>query len=308
MKYTITCPICQSTHSKLLSSVKDVEYFTSFEYFHYYQCLDCYIIFLNNPPVNDLHIIYPDNYYAVKGPNANDSNFMCLLEGIKNKLDTKSFSKALKKVSSTKINCLDIGGGSGWVMNLVRNSDSRVSETTILDINKQSSNLANANGHRFICGLVETLEIQNEFDFVLLLNLIEHVEDPRLVLSKIYNSMNSGGILYIKTPNTDSINRYIFGSKYWGGFHAPRHWVLFNKENFSKLAKSSGFIIENFTYTQGAPQWAASILGTFFKGDKNVPMHSDIKFSLLLFFFACIDYLRLPFFKTDQMIFLLKKP
>jgi 2-polyprenyl-3-methyl-5-hydroxy-6-metoxy-1,4-benzoquinol methylase len=308
MNKIIICPNCKTASNKLLSSVSDVEYFTTSDHYDYYECLLCHVIFLNNPPVQNLNLIYPDNYYAVIGPNEKTSSLMRILEVIKKRFDILSFSKSLKKISSSKLNCLDIGGGTGWVMNLVRESDSRVQATTILDINKKSELLANANGHKFICGPVESLDSNNEFDFVLLLNLIEHVQNPEIVLNTIFRSMKSGGLLYIKTPNTDSINRYIFDAKYWGGFHAPRHWVLFNKANFSELARKTGYSIEKFTYTQGAPQWAASILGTFFKGNRNSPMHTDFKFSFLLMLFACIDYLRLPFCKTDQMIFLLKKP
>ena len=69
------------------------------------------------------------------------------------------------------------------------------------------------------------------FDVVVLFNLIEHVHNPKRTLSLIYNSLSSDGIAIIKTPNSTSFNRFLFKKFYWGGFHAPRHWVIFNEKN-----------------------------------------------------------------------------
>lgn len=308
----IKCPICDGNKSRLLSSVGDVEYYTTLDLYDYYECLSCKVIFLNNPPLDSLSVIYPDNYYAVQGPSNYSNKVQLLLEKIKTHFDRRMFSKSLALISSKTITCLDVGGGAGWVMNIVRSADPRIKDTWILDINENSKSIAEKNGHRYICGLVSSIEMQNKFDFVLLLNLIEHVDDPRSVLIKIFSSMNHGGILLIKTPNTDSLNRYLFQKRYWGGYHAPRHWVLFNKRNFINLAKECGFSVETFSYTQGAPQWAASILGTFFYSDSHAksnvePMHERFMFPILLMLFAFFDFIRLPFFNTDQMIILLRK-
>ncbi len=304
------CPLCSSEKARHMASVKDVEYFTSEDEFSYFECEDCQCVYLLDPPVARLAEIYPDNYYAVEGPTDAKGFLSRMLEAVKNKLDRKMFSQALARINSKTIDGLDVGGGAGWIMNIVRQSDARVRNTTIIDINENSRAAAESNGHIYINGPIESLTAKNEFDFVMLLNLIEHVADPRATLASINAGMKRGGILLIKTPNTDCLNRRLFEKKYWGGYHAPRHWVLFNKSNFIALAQECGFEIEKFSYTQGAPQWVASVLGTLEQrrpGPGNKPIYTHPLYFLLTLLFAGFDFLRLPFSKTDQIIVLLRK-
>jgi len=232
------------------------------------------------------------------------------LEYSKSYLDKLNFKKSLRKIDAKKIYTLDIGGGTGYMSNVLKDSDRRVFETTILDIDSKAKSTANKNGHIFLTSTIENLNLQNKFNYVLMLNLIEHVYDPLKVLKIVKKSMKRSGLLLIKTPNTLSLNRKIFSKVYWGGYHAPRHWIIFNKQSFSNLAKKSGFIVEDFSYTQGAPQWAASILGTvniIFSIKSKKPMHLRFSFILLLFFFAIFDFATFFLIKTDQMYFLLRK-
>jgi len=229
---------------------------------------------------------------------------------VKETLDKRLFRGALQKIRNETIDCLDIGGGVGWISNHLRESDSRVRHTTIVDINEKSRAAAESNGHKFINSTIDSFVAKNEFDFALMLNLIEHVADPRKTLCSINSAIRPDGLLLIKTPNTSSLNRQIFQKLYWGGYHAPRHWVLFNKTNFISLAEECGFVIESFRYTQGAPQWVASILGTIrrYRPNRgNKPMYSHPLAPVLSLLFAAFDFLRLPLFPTDQMIVLLKK-
>ncbi len=304
------CPLCNSAKVRLLSTVRDIELFTSDSDYEYFGCGACNSIYLKNPPLTKLSEIYPENYYSVKGPDSQDRSLGALLEIIKNYFDKKLFQAALKRVQGNSISCLDVGGGAGWISNLVRAADSRVKHTAIMDINESSRALAESNGHRYICGVAESLTTENEFDFVLMLNLIEHVANPDKTLRCIHAAMKPGGILLIKTPNTLSLNRRLFERFYWGGYHAPRHWILFNKLSFTKLAMERGFHVERFYYTQGAPQWVASILGTlelFYPSGRRRPMHSNPFGSILSLLFAAFDFVRLPLFSTDQMIFVLRK-
>jgi|APSaa5957512535_1039671.scaffolds.fasta_scaffold17016_3 2-polyprenyl-3-methyl-5-hydroxy-6-metoxy-1,4-benzoquinol methylase len=306
----IICPLCNSKAAKHLADVKDFEYFTSDELFTYFECVDCRCIYLPHPPISRLDEIYPSNYYSNEGPSSNDNYLDVILLQVKHWLDKRLFASVLKQIHGDSIKCLDVGGGSGWLLNIIRKADKRVSETTVLDINHVSKNIAEKNGHQFVHGTVESLGRENEFDFAFALNLIEHVADPRSVLLGLNKALKPGKMLLIKTPNANSLNRKVFQKIYWGGYHAPRHWVLFDRENFFSLALETGFEISEFKYTQGAPQWVASVLGTLSKlkiSKKNVPMIYNPLTPWLTIFFAAFDLVRAPFFKTDQMIIALKK-
>jgi len=307
----LTCPLCHSRNNKMFSNVLDVEYFSLSGWFQYLECTDCNCVFLKNPPLDKLSEIYPNNYYSIDGPKESEGFLHAGLLQIKKYFDKRLFAKHLKDMPNEVLSCLDVGGGSGWMMNLVRQSDSRVTRTVVIDINEESRRIAENNGHEFICSNIDSVNLINQFDFILLLNLIEHVADPALVLSKLNLSLKSGGLVLIKTPNTESLGRKIFQKRYWGGCHAPRHWILFNKANFTSLAESCGFSVLSFSYTQGASQWAASIIGSFRQAhpllSAKAPLYKTKFASSLMLFFAVFDYLFLPLLKTDQMIFLLQK-
>lgn len=304
------CPLCSSSDTHVITQVKDVEYLTTDNLYTYFECNPCKCVYLFEPPIKDLPTIYPDNYYAVSGPAEGFLSLNNVLESIKSRLDYLLIKRSIKRISGEQISCLDVGGGAGWMLNLARKSDSRVHSTTVIDINDKSRPIAESNGHRFVTGIVDSMEFLNEFSFVLLLNLIEHVPDPRATLHRLHSAMEEDGIMLIKTPNTDSVNYRLFRNRYWGGYHAPRHFVLFNKENFSALVKDCGFSIEEFKYTQGAPQWVASVLAflkymRLSRSSKPIDTHPAAPFLTVLF--AAIDFIRAPFSKTDQMFFVLRR-
>lgn len=305
----MNCPLCESNNLRFLSDVKDVEYWTSNDTFSYYECLSCKLVFLKNPPKDRLGEIYPDTYYSTDFELSNGFSINSLLNSVKIFLDKLFFRRALSSIDGRDhLSCLDVGGGSGWMLNVLRIADSRVRLTSVIDLNPKSRAIAEKNGHVFYCENIESAKFRDQFDVVLMFNLIEHVSDPRGTLAAISNAMRPGALAIIKTPNTNSWNRKIFEAKYWGGYHAPRHWMLFNEKNFRFMCEDIGFVVQKLSFTQGAPQWAASILGTYFSDQQNrLVMYKRLFFPLLLLVFAVLDFLMLPFRRTDQFFVELRK-
>jgi 2-polyprenyl-3-methyl-5-hydroxy-6-metoxy-1,4-benzoquinol methylase len=301
-----TCPICRSQRTFLLNSVPDIELHTSSRSFDYYSCRACDLIFINPFPSDRINEIYPDHYYSTAGPDKS------LLNRVRDALDKRLFARILNKIPGKSLSVLDVGGGAGWMLKLAREADSRVSYTAVVDLNSKSRPLAVENGHEFFCTLVEDFRTERKFDLIILLNLIEHVAVPETVLRNLSNLLQPQGRVVVKTPNTQTVDRKIFQRMYWGGYHSPRHWILFNKRNFVKTVVAANLSVESLRYTQGAPQWAASVLGTLalkrlvrIDHERPMPRHPLLPFLLLTF--AIFDFLRAPFFPTAQMIAVLKR-
>ncbi len=217
----------------------------------------------------------------------------------------------MRALPGETLRVLDVGGGTGWQLNLVRQADRRVSKTQIVDIDPSAGEIAGRDGHDYFCGTIEQFDGTDKFDLVLLLNIIEHVERPDRVLERIRDLLAPGGVALIKTPNYDALDARIFRHASWAGYHCPRHWVLFTHESFESLATRSGLRVEQFAFTQGAPFWTASILGALARRkwveiSREQPVVYHRLFPLLNAFFAAFDFLRRPFAKTSQMFFLLK--
>ena len=304
MKSLPKCLACGETNAAAWALATDAEYFTVNDTFQFYRCASCQVLFIDPVPADLLNTIYPSNYYSLVAPTSS------IIFAIKNWLDQRIFKKIFSQLPGKSLNVLDIGGGAGWQLNMLRAIEPRITKTYLVDLDPQAEVLARQNGHEYFCGGIEDYETNIKFDFVLLLNLIEHVKDPAKVLIKLRSMLAPGGIAIVKTPNYDALDARLFRHKNWAGYHCPRHWVLFTKESFEKLVARTGLQVKHFSYTQGAPFWAASFLFWLSKAglvniSKERPVVYHPLFGVLSAGFALIDFIRRPFAKTSQMFFML---
>lgn len=299
------CPVCESGASDLYGSLTDEEYFTTPDRFDYWRC-DCGSLFLHPLPVDRLSEIYPANYYSYAGGSTN------LLGRIKNRLDARWLRACLRRIPGARLSVLDVGGGSGWMLDLIRSIDARVDYTEVVDLDPRAGEAARARGHAYSCVRVEEFCSTRQFDLILLLNLIEHVESPRRVLARLAERLSDGGQVLVKTPNFESLDARVFASTYWAGLHVPRHWTLFTRRSMERALLGTGLTIDGFSYTQGGAFWAASLLAAWnrrgwvqLSADRPAVHHPA--FPLLAGLTAAFDYLRLPFAPTSQMFVTLRR-
>lgn len=301
------CPAC-GTAARLepYGRYRDEEYFTSGDLFDYWECRTCRSVFLHPPPLSRLAEIYPPNYYSFS-PQAGTG----LVQRVKRWLDARQFRAVLRRLRAPTIDVLDVGGGSGWLLDLIRQIDPRVRHTQVVDLDENAAQAARAKGHAFACERIEEFSDARRYDLVLLMNLIEHVDSPRRVLANVARLLAPGGLVMIKTPNVDSLDARLFRGSYWAGLHVPRHWVLFTRESFEHALVGSGLRIRRSAYTQGAPFWAASLLAAgkrrgWVDVSRERPSFYHPAFGALAVAFAAFDMLRAPFSRRSQMTFLLE--
>jgi SAM-dependent methyltransferase len=303
----ISCPACGGADTTFFARARDVEYHTSDEAFEYRRCRGCEAVFLPSPPTDRLAEIYPPSYYSLRSGGR-----MTFALRMKQRLDARLFRTILSEIPGERLTVLDAGGGTGWILTVIREADRRVRETHEVDLDESARSEAEAAGHFFHRGRIEDFDSDQRFDLIVLLNLIEHVADPGAVLRSMAGLLSDDGRLLIKTPNTDTLDLRLFRHRNWGGFHAPRHWVLFNRRNLLALAEQSGLACVWTRYTQGAPQWTNSLLAWLAgRGLVEVsaarPMHTHPLHAPLLAATAAFDFLRRPFMPTAQMFVLLKR-
>ena len=89
----------------------------------------------------------------------------------------------------------------------------------------------------------EVLKSNLTFDVITLIEVIEHVSNPKETLEALARKMNPGGILLITTPNFNSLNRRILRGN-WQIFSFPEHLNLFQKTTMKRLLLDCGFTIE----------------------------------------------------------------
>ncbi|MCY7310290.1 MAG: class I SAM-dependent methyltransferase [Bacteroidota bacterium] len=300
------CRVCKQQNISTWSVAKDYEYFSVDEEFTYYGCADCGTIFIHPIPVDQLKKIYPSNYYSFANKSKN------IVVRLKEWLDKRFFKRILKQLPDQEISVLDIGGGTGWMPDVLKKTDSRINFTQIVDIDEKAKSIAEENSHAYFEGTIENFETDKKFHLILMLNLIEHVADPLTVLQKAQSLLAPGGIIVIKTPNTDSWDARLYKKSYWGGLHCPRHWVIFSEKSFRQLLQSTSLKIKKLTYTQGAPFWAFSIIAALHRQkivriSAQKPIIFHWLFAPISAVFAVFDFIRRPFAKTSQLFIILTK-
>lgn len=218
----------------------------------------------------------------------------------------------LKGLPAQQINVLDVGGGTGWMLDVLKSTDKRTGFTQIVDIDTHAKKIAEEKGHAYFEGTIESFTPDQRFHCILMLNLIEHVADPLAVLQKAGSLLAPGGVIVIKTPNTNSWDARLYKRTYWGGLHCPRHWVIFSEKSFRLLLQSTQLKITKLRYTQGAAFWAFSIIAALYRKrmvhiSAKKPIIFHWLFAPLGALFAVFDFARKPFAKTSQMFILLGK-
>ncbi|MFT5337477.1 MAG: 2-polyprenyl-3-methyl-5-hydroxy-6-metoxy-1,4-benzoquinol methylase [Sphingobacteriales bacterium] len=301
---TPICPVCSTNKTQFWARSTDVEYWTcQGEEFNYFECLKCISLFIDPFPKNRLQEIYPANYYSY-GEQKRGA-----VATVKEWLDRKYFNKILKPFQGREINVLDYGGGSGWLLDVVKQSYPNVKITQVVDIDKGAQKIAEGHGHRYFCGEIEDFDSEVKFDLVLMLNIIEHIASPFTALKKVESFLSPEGLVLIKTPNMDSLDARVFKKTYWGGLHCPRHWILFSKKSFVTLVQKTNLSVARLKYTQGAPFWAWSVLNTLRKfglveinGKRPIMFHPLIPFLHVVF--AGVDFIRIFFGGKGSQMFL----
>jgi 2-polyprenyl-3-methyl-5-hydroxy-6-metoxy-1,4-benzoquinol methylase len=298
------CLACGSEHLTHWTTATDAEYQAVPDSFSYLRCGDCDCLSIEPCPANRLAEIYPPTYYSFSPRAAS------LAERIKLALDRRLLRSVLRRLPGEELAVLDVGGGTGWMLDQARSADPRVDATVVVDIDEQARAPAEAAGHRFVAGRIEEARGIGPFDLVLMLNLIEHVQDPVAVLRSIGRQLRPGGRILVKTPNHDSLDARLFRHSYWGGLHCPRHWVVFTPAAMRTAARRAGLEVLELELTQGAPFWTWSVLDAlqrrgWVRISRERPMHAHPLVPLLLAFFGAVDLLRGAFMNTSQMFVVL---
>ena len=301
MNATPRCPICTQVRASHFATAQDIEYFTTPDDFSFYRCADCDVLFLHPMPSDRLSEIYPTNYYSFHVDSERS-----MARRIKQFLDDRTFAALTRDVEGSSLSALDVGGGSGWLLNDLKRAEPRVNRTAVVDIDPRAEQIARANGHDYHLMTFEQFNTNERFDIILMLNLIEHVADPMAVLRKAKELLRPGGRIWIKTPNYDALDARIFKNRSWGGFHTPRHFVLFTKGSLVRHCVAAGFTVARCSYTQGAPFWTVSVINELRKiglctVTSSRPSIENALTPLFHIVFAAADFLRMPFAKTSQV-------
>lgn len=142
---------------------------------------------------------------------------------------------------------LDVGSGPGFLLRTARDAGW---EPVALDPSPFSVGQARRAGFEAHEGLLENVQLPPEsFDALALLQVIEHVTDPRPLLASCHRLLKPGGALVVATPNPASLlaSTKQEAFNYW---IPPIHCVWYTPKSLQMVLRRAGFrVVERATWS-----------------------------------------------------------
>lgn len=135
---------------------------------------------------------------------------------------------------------LDVGTGAGDFVSLM---DSLGWDAYGIDTDPKATQAATRRGLRVTKGGLEDHEYAEEsFDRISMRHVVEHLDDLRGTLAECNRVLTRSGLLWISTPNAESLGLRRFGPD-WRGLEAPRHLQIFTARGLDRLLRSLNFSV-----------------------------------------------------------------
>jgi dolichol-phosphate mannosyltransferase len=207
-----------------------------------YRCLNCKM-FSVHPLPSDIKKVYSEDYFtgALNGFGYVDYDtdkepmrkvFVNYVKRI-NEVTNASLNK-----KSAKKYLLDIGAATGFFIDIARSAGFKVSG---VEISSTAAKIAESKGLKVFNGTLEEFSPKTvKYNVITMLDVIEHVEDPRRLLVKAAEILEKKGIIVINTPDSGSLYARVLNKK-WHLIVPPEHIYYFNRNSITKLLNETGF-------------------------------------------------------------------
>lgn len=311
---TPNCAVCGSDlGSHVVATGFDYEYQTCDNEWKVHQCVNCAHLQLHPRPADSaLGTIYPANYYSYQMKKI--SPFAL---AVKARMDERKFKGIVGMHGRKPRSFLDVGCGDARYLKLMQRWGLPVQDVHGLEID--ASVVAELRGHglNVVCGRADTEAglahiADGSLDLITMFHVIEHLDDPGAVIKNLARKLAPGGLLVVETPNFDSLDARIFGDRYWGGYHFPRHWHIFRPQTLSKLGEDRGLQVRALRYQPGHAFWLFSLhhaIANCWGMPRLAKLVHPLKSLPALAVVVAFDLLRAKLgYKTSAMLMAMSKP
>jgi len=151
------------------------------------------------------------------------------------KLQEKRILQLIKKMKPAGT-LLDIGAGSGITVELAIEMAYKAEG---IEPSRWLQEQAAKRGLPVHQGTFPMNGIRARYDVITLVDVIEHVNKPKVLLKEIYQYLEDDGIFVMITPDVSSFMAKLFKWKWW--HFRVAHIGYFNKRTLARITESAGF-------------------------------------------------------------------
>lgn len=161
-----------------------------------------------------------------------------------------TLNKVLKYKSSGSV--LEIGSSTGLLLKLFLEKGWDV---VGIEPSIKSAEYAVQRGIQTYNEIFEKVDIKKRFDVIILNHVLEHLEEPRIVLKKIRGLLREDGILVLNVPNAGSLTSKLYKDN-WKYRLPEEHRWQFTLESLQKLLNEQNYTILEWEARSGIWEFA----------------------------------------------------
>ncbi|PWL30505.1 MAG: hypothetical protein DCO96_05885 [Fluviicola sp. XM-24bin1] len=212
-----SCLICNSTQLEKLANYTEVGLV---------KCNSCSFVFSECiPSIQELVDYYSNNYERTSYLSP---------------ITVKRFNEILDRFEPFRKTgkLLDIGAGYGFFMEVAKERGWDVYGSELTD---EAVNHCEGKGLKMYKGEFHKLDLEPEsFDVIVSIEVLEHLNTPVQYANKAKEILRKGGVLYLTTPNFNSILRYRLKEQY-NVIEYPNHLCYYTPQTLNNLFATHGF-------------------------------------------------------------------
>lgn len=223
------CPLCDSARISALAG---------YERAHLHRCHECSFVFAGRRPSAEQIRAQYDGYGLgdVDSPITR-SRYEELLDGFETYRRTNRM--------------LDIGCGQGRFLEVAQNRGWEVHGT---ESTEGALERNRAKGIAMTLAPVKRGDLPaGAFDVACAFEVVEHLADPKTEAATLADAVREGGLLYVTTPNFDSLSRRLLRAD-WNIIEYPEHLGYFTAASLSAWLRGAGFTLLELTTTGTSPR------------------------------------------------------
>tara|TARA_B110001452_G_scaffold125822_1_gene104413 strand:- start:207 stop:974 length:768 start_codon:yes stop_codon:yes gene_type:complete len=133
---------------------------------------------------------------------------------------------------------IDVGCGIGYFLEAAKERGWKVYGT---EFTEKAIQICSVKGIKMKKGILDPENyIPEEFDIITSFEVIEHINNPIHELNSFHKLLRKGGLVYVTTPNFNSLLRYRLKSSY-NNICYPEHLSYYTPKTLNKVFTSVGF-------------------------------------------------------------------
>jgi 2-polyprenyl-3-methyl-5-hydroxy-6-metoxy-1,4-benzoquinol methylase len=257
VKHIIVCPLCKSAKTNLFCDFEKKGQ-------QYLACSKCGLIYVSKiAPKNELYKSYNGGWFKALRRNlfarfrsfdsyGDFDDFMSKADKITTLVEKEISSKgtagrsnkSARSSKSTNVRLLDIGCNKGFLLHsAIQKGWSVCGIELVPELLIPFRRKHKQTPHKLFTGSFDVAHKnfkRNYFDVITAIDVVEHFEDPKKSIKKIYDILRPGGLFVIQTPDSESAKAKKSGTK-WGALKPLEHLFIFNKKNYGHIIKEVGF-------------------------------------------------------------------